>query len=44
MAAAVGVEAWRAEIDGAGCLPKPFDLDDLSALVMRYRGRGASLP
>ena len=41
MTAADDAERWRAEIGGDGCLPKPFDLERLLALVDRYCGEAA---
>jgi DNA-binding response OmpR family regulator len=41
MTAAENALEWCAEIAADGCLPKPFDLDDLSALVTRFCGRAA---
>ena len=38
MTASENAWAWCAEIGADGCLPKPFDLDDLSALVTRFCG------
>ena len=35
MTAAQDAQAWAREISAAGCLPKPFDLDDLVAAVKR---------
>jgi two-component system chemotaxis response regulator CheY len=36
MTAAENAEAWRAEVGGDACLPKPFMLDDLFEVVGRY--------
>jgi CheY-like chemotaxis protein len=41
MAAGLNIEAWCLEIGGAACLPKPFDLDDLSGMVGRFCGGAA---
>ena len=38
MAAGLNIEAWCAEIDGAACLGKPFDLDALYGVVRRFCG------
>jgi CheY-like chemotaxis protein len=38
MTAAENALVWCAEIGAEGCLPKPFDLDDLSAIVARFCG------
>ena len=35
MTAADDAAAWCAEIGAAGCLPKPFDLDDLYVMVQQ---------
>jgi two-component system chemotaxis response regulator CheY len=44
MTAAEHAERWRAEIGGDGCLPKPFDLDALLALVDQYCGQAGPPP
>ena len=41
MTAAENATEWCLEIAADGCLPKPFDLDDLSVLVTRFCGRAA---
>ena len=41
MTAAENAEHWRREIGGDGCLPKPFDLDDLLAVVDLHCGKAA---
>jgi DNA-binding response OmpR family regulator len=41
MTAAADAERWRAEVGGAACLAKPFDLDGLLAVVDRFCGRAA---
>ena len=38
MTAAENARGWCQEIAADGCLPKPFDLDDLSVLVTRFCG------
>jgi CheY-like chemotaxis protein len=38
MTAADNAERWCKEIGGDGCLPKPFNLDDLYGLVGRFCG------
>jgi CheY-like chemotaxis protein len=38
MTAADNAEHWCKEIGGDGCLPKPFNLDDLYSLVGRFCG------
>ena len=37
MTAARDARAWAAEVGAEGVLPKPFDLDDLEAVVRRFR-------
>jgi two-component system chemotaxis response regulator CheY len=41
MTAAEDADRWCREIGGDGCLPKPFDLDGLLALVEQYCGKAA---
>jgi two-component system response regulator MprA len=41
MTAAESALRWCEEIGGDGCLPKPFDLDELYGLVERFCGRAA---
>ena len=41
MTAAENADRWCLEIGGDGCLPKPFDLDGLLALVEQYCGKAA---
>jgi DNA-binding response OmpR family regulator len=41
MTAAEHADRWCREVGGDDCLPKPFDLDTLLALVDRDCGRAA---
>lgn len=41
MTAADNALVWCAEVGADGCLPKPFELDDLYGLVTRFCGRAA---
>jgi two-component system chemotaxis response regulator CheY len=41
MTAAENAEHWRREVGGDACLAKPFDLDDLLALVEQHCGETA---
>jgi DNA-binding response OmpR family regulator len=40
MTAAVDARRWGAEVGADGCLPKPFDLEELLACVAAHAGRG----
>lgn len=42
MTAAQDARKWAEEVRAAGCLPKPFDLDELIATVARHAPAGGS--
>jgi hypothetical protein len=44
MTAAESARRWCEEIGGDGCLPKPFDLDELYGLVERFCGKAGWRP